>query len=84
MQSSPSDENIGLNDLFRRAIKEGILPDADKHRVAELIKMRNKLAHGHLEIHTPKMALQLLSRYAEIIDQLFLVGGAIGARSPVR
>jgi hypothetical protein len=66
-----SSKNGGLDHLFRRATQENVLPALENRRVAKLIALRNKLAHGHLEIHTPKMALQLLSQCAAIIDQLF-------------
>ena len=67
-------KNGGLDHLFKQAILVGVLPAIDNRRVAKLIALRNKLAHGDLEIHTPKMALQLLLQCATIIDQLLEPG----------
>jgi len=74
LHRSHSIKEAGLHLLFSRAVRKELLPGLDKHRFDELIAVRNKLAHGHLEIHTPKMALELLSRCAAIIDQLFPTG----------
>lgn len=66
-----------LRNLVDRARKVGILPPADvasgarMDPIEAIIHMRNALAHGTSEIHTPGMALDMLEACAREIDQLF-------------
>ncbi|MDR7155811.1 hypothetical protein J2W40_002647 [Sphingobium xenophagum] len=66
-----------LRNLVDRARKAGILPPADvasgawMDPIEAIIHMRNVLAHGTSEIHSPGMALDMLEACARKIDQLF-------------
>lgn len=67
-----------LRNLVDRARKVGILPPAEvasgawMDPIEAIIHMRNALAHGTSEIHSPGMALDMLEACAREIDQLFL------------
>jgi hypothetical protein len=71
---SGSQRASSLGRLFRTARQNGLLPppktDAIDHLDA-LLLMRNSLAHGTFEIHTPDMSLTVLSGCAEVINQLY-------------
>jgi hypothetical protein len=44
-------------------------------RFDALLAIRNVLAHGALEVHTPEMALNVLMGCAEVINQLYAKPG---------
>lgn len=66
-----------LRNLVDRARKQGVFPKLDPSvpitvdRVEAMILMRNGLAHGNSEIHSPGMALQVLELCAWGIDTVF-------------
>lgn len=67
-----------LRNLVDRAREAGILPLADvvsgawMDSIEAIIHMRNALAHGTSDIHSPGMALDVLEACAREIDRLFL------------
>jgi len=66
-----------LRNLVDRARKLGILPAAQPSGgmfmdpVEAMIHMRNALAHGSADIHSPGMAMDVLEACAREIDSLF-------------
>lgn len=66
-----------LRPLVKRAREVGVLPaeqiepGAFMDRYDAIIGMRNDLAHGTTDVHTPAMALQVLEICATEIDNLF-------------
>ncbi|WP_183116707.1 hypothetical protein [Gluconacetobacter diazotrophicus] len=74
-----------LRNLVDRARKVGILPKPEatptplSDPIEALIEMRNALAHGTSEIHSPGMALELCSACAVWIDHIAHAGVATGA-----
>ena len=66
-----------LRNLVDRARKAGIFPSVEAapstwmDPIEAIIHMRNALAHGTSEIHSPGMALSVLEACAREIDQLF-------------
>lgn len=77
-----------LRNLVDRARKQGIFPKVDLNlpivadRVEAMILMRNGLAHGNSEIHSPGMALQVLELCGWGIDTVFPPGDETAAASP--
>jgi hypothetical protein len=69
----PSQKMSSLGRLLRTARQEGLLsPSAGGiDQFDALLMMRNSLAHGTLEVHTPEMSLTVLLGCAEVINQLF-------------
>lgn len=66
-----------LRNLVDRARKHGVLPaamvrpDGLFDPIEAIIHLRNALAHGTTDIHTPAIALDLLEACAEQIDRLY-------------
>ncbi|MBI1687051.1 PI-PLC domain-containing protein [Caulobacter hibisci] len=69
-----------LRNLVDRARKAGIIPRPVKggspfdDPVERMIYLRNDLAHGNSQIHSPSMALTILAMCAEGIDGVFAGG----------
>jgi hypothetical protein len=77
LASHPVRGSQTLRNLVDRARKVGILPqveighDGRMDPIEAIINMRNALAHGTSDIHSPGMALDVFEACAQQIDQLF-------------
>lgn len=77
LASNPMKGKETLRNLVDRARKAGILQPAEvasgpwMDPIEAIIHMRNALAHGTSDIHSPGMALDVLEACAREIDQLF-------------
>ncbi len=72
-----SEKASSLGRLLRTARLNGLLPPAagPMDHFNALLMMRNALAHGTLEVHTPEMSLTVLFGCAEAINQLYAASG---------
>jgi hypothetical protein len=63
-----------LGKLLRLARRKWLLPPSAGaiDQFDALLFMRNALAHGALEVHTPEMSLTVLLGCAEVINQLYV------------
>ena len=69
----PSEVISGLGSLLQQARQDRLLP-SKVDRVDELdalLAMRNALAHGAMEFHTPDMSLATLSQCADVVNRLY-------------
>jgi hypothetical protein len=68
-----SQKTSGLGSLLRLARRKALLPPSAGavDPFDALLMMRNSLAHGTLEVHTPEMSLTVLLGCAEVINQLY-------------
>ena len=73
----PSQKISSLGSLLRLARQNRVLaPKVGAiDRFDALLAIRNVLAHGALEVHTPEMALNVLMGCAEVINQLYAKPG---------
>ena len=69
----PSEVISGLGSLLQKARQDGLLPSkvGGFDELDALLAMRNTLAHGVLEVHTPEMSLATLSRCADVINRIY-------------
>ena len=69
----PSQKVSSLGRLLRMARQKRLLPPSSGtiDQFDALLMMRNSLAHGALEVHTPEMSLTVLSGCAEVINRLY-------------
>jgi hypothetical protein len=72
-----SQEISSLGSLLRLARKNRLLPPkvGATDQFDALLSMRNALAHGALEVHTPEMSLTVLLGCAEVINRLYAKPG---------
>jgi len=72
----PSGVISGLSSLLQQARQDGLLPSKvdGVDELDALLAMRNALAHGAIEFHTPDMSLATLSRCAGVINRLYRPG----------
>jgi hypothetical protein len=73
-----SQEASSLGSLLRLARQNGLLPPKVVGAIDQfdaLLAMRNVLAHGPLEVHTPEMSLTVLLGCAEVINRLYAKPG---------
>ena len=63
----------GLSSLLQQARQDGLLPSNvdGVDELDALLAMRNALAHGAMEFHTPDMSLATLSQCADLINRLY-------------
>ena len=68
-----SEDISGLGSLLRQARRDGLLLSKvdEVDELDALLAMRNTLAHGVLEVHTPEMSLATLSRCADVINRIY-------------
>ena len=73
----PSQKISSLSSLLRLARQNGLLPPKGGaiDQFDALLAIRNVLAHGALEVHTPEMALNALLGCAEVINRLYAKPG---------
>jgi hypothetical protein len=66
-----------LGSLLRVARQNGLLPPklGAIDQFDALLAIRNALAHGVLEVHTPEMSLTVLLGCAEVINRLYAKPG---------
>lgn len=69
----PSQKSSSLGRLLRMARQKGLLPPSAGgiDHFDALLMMRNSLAHGTLEVHTPEMSITVLLGCAEVINELY-------------
>jgi hypothetical protein len=63
----------GLSSLLQQARQDGLLPSNvdGVDELDALLAMRNALAHGAMEFHTPDMSLATLSVCADVVNRLY-------------